>query len=94
MGPGIPTRNRPCRIVARLLLCQTQSRHQPSPQVRAVVVTIQCKVNRSLEVPARISQVVSGPLVDDDMDGMALGNQQRDRIGELHFTACTLVDAA
>src|SRR5437660_730947 len=55
-----------------LPLGQAQSRHQPPPQFRAVVVTIQCKVNRSLEVAAGISQVVSRSVMHHDVDGMAL----------------------
>src|SRR3954463_9936684 len=78
----------------RLLLAKAQSRHQPPPQLRAVVVTIQCKVNRSLEVPAGISQVVSGSAMNDDVHRMALGNKQRDGIGELHFATGAPVDAA
>src|SRR6478752_3494312 len=70
-----------------LLLSQAQSRNQPAAQVRAVVITIQGKVNRSLEVPAGISQVVSRSAVHHDVDGMALVDEQRDGIGELDLAA-------
>src|ERR1700675_1499302 len=86
LGPGPPA--------PLLLLAQAQPRHQPSPQIGAIVVTVQCKVNRSLEVPAGISQVVSGSAMHNHVDRMALGDEQRDRVGELYFAAGAPIDAA
>src|SRR6478735_4668524 len=62
---------------------QPQTFHQPPPQFGPVVVALQRKVNRSLEVAARISQVVSVTAMDDDVHRMALVDQQRDRVGQL-----------
>src|SRR5690349_4220611 len=74
-----------CRA-STLVFGQAQSLHQPPPQLGAVVVAFQGKVNRSLEVAARISQVVSRPAVHHDMHRMVLLDQQRDGVGELDFT--------
>src|SRR5271166_5020177 len=76
-----------CGPGTRLLFGQAQSFDQPAPQVWAIVVTIQCKVNRSFEVASGISQVVSRAAVHDDVYRMALLDQQRDRVGQLDLTA-------
>src|SRR4051794_34576676 len=76
------------RRAPTLVSCaQAQSLDQPAPQLRSVIVTLQCKVNRSLEVPAGISQVVSASAMHDDVDGMTLVDEQSDRIGQLDFAS-------
>src|SRR5690242_2496555 len=73
---------------------QPQTFHQPPPQIGPVVVALQRKVNRSLEVAAGISQVVSIAAMDNDVHRMALVDQQRDRVGQLDLTARPARDAA
>src|SRR5271165_2052722 len=77
-----------CGPGTRLLFGQAQSFDQPAPQVGAIVVTIQCKVNRSFEVAAGISQVVSRAAMHDDVHGVALVDQQRNRVGQLDLATC------
>src|SRR5258708_6652718 len=66
---------------------QAQSLDQPAPQLRSVVVAFQRKVNRSLEVAARISQVVSRTTMHHDVNRMTLVDQQGNGIGELNLSA-------
>ncbi len=85
------THKTPFSIAGPIVTCQhvdqAQSLHQPAPQVGAVVITVQCKVNRSLEVATGISQVVSVTAMHYDVHGMALVDQQRDRVGQLDLAA-------
>ena len=66
---------------------QAQSLYQPPPQLGSVVVAFQRKVNRSLEVPAGISKVVSRAAMHQGMHRMSLVDQQRDRVGQLNLPA-------
>src|ERR1700759_2015934 len=75
------------RDVSASAVDQAQPFHQPPPQFRPVVVTLQRKVNRSLEVAARISQVVSIAAMHNHVNRVALVDQQRDRVGQLDLTA-------
>lgn len=67
---------------------------QPLSQRRAVVIHVQCEVNRSAEVTAGISEVVSSTAVNDDVHGMAFGDEKRDGIGQLQLTTGSGLDAS
>src|SRR4051812_38952785 len=66
---------------------QPQSLHQPPAQLWPVVVALQRKVNRSLEVPAGISEVVSITAVHHHMHRVTLVDQQRDGVCQLDLAA-------
>src|SRR5215212_6781952 len=68
---------------------QPQPFHQPPPQIGAVVVALQGKVNRSLEVASGISQVLSITAMHDDVYRMTLVDQQCDRVRQLDLATRT-----
>src|SRR5215213_1872590 len=84
------TRLSPARGPHRAVLVfgQAQSLYQPPP-LGSVVVALQCKVNRSLEVPAGISQVVSRSAMNHHVHRMAFFDEQRNRVGQLNLATRT-----
>src|SRR6476620_2090550 len=69
-----------------------QSVDQPFAQRWAVLVHVQRKVNRSSEVAAGISEIVSRASVHDDVNGMAFLDEEGDGVGELELAACAGFD--
>ena len=63
-------------------------------QRRAILRVTEAEFNAGRDEACWVTKVVANAIVDNDVDGVSLGNEQIDRIRKLQLSALAWFDAA
>ncbi|KLL96064.1 hypothetical protein NJ76_19550 [Rhodococcus sp. IITR03] len=74
----------PCSVGAGSL--QIQPLLKPLPESIAVLLAVECRIDCCAEVTTRVTEIMAGASMYDDVDWMTFFDQQRNRVGQLEFS--------